>query len=271
MPANSNKIIQPSQQKTISTSSSTSSTSSSSSSTILPVKGHISGIANMEIKKEKNVDYNIQNRNELSNFANRRESLFYHSVDNQRINQRQHNLFIEYQQKLLKEQQKKFLEQQQKLCENRDYQVLFNENDNKSESLLNGEMFRSNRLQSKYIQKKNKINEQVMHSIPFNVTNQVQPICDLFNYENNIESVKVNSNFKRLELNQLSTKSQPPCKSESYKFPNELINRSKQEKDLIDNKNIKICQNIQQNIFYKIKGSEINENNKLLIQQPAQV
>jgi hypothetical protein len=254
-------------QPKITTSSSTSSTSSSSSSSSGTFHPNRESSLNIENKIDENCNSSEFNKKELTNFSNRRESLFYHSVDNQRINQRQQNLFIEYQHKLLKEQQKKFIEQQKKLGFNREINHII-QNENKKELLNNTGL--------KPIEQGRIVDNQatcIMHSTPFNVTNNVQPISDLFDTEKNYETEKF-ANFKRHDINQLSTKSQPACQSD-------LVLKNIRDERL-NKKNFKNFRNQSYSLFNnkiisnnKFKTKEdlfhINDTNMLIVQKPAQV
>lgn len=119
-------------------------------------------------------------------FANR-DSLFYHSTDNHRMtySQRQQQFIIE-QQRILRQQQKKFIQQQEKLKEMEETNCFLYQ----PKEAKNYEDYR------------HKKSGFIHHSIPFNGSNQVRPVAELFN--------EVVNQFDRMHVNQMSTKSQPP-------------------------------------------------------------
>ena len=124
-------------------------------------------------------------------FANR-ESLFYHSTDNHRMtySQRQQQFILE-QQKILRQQQKKFMEQQEKLKEAEEQnRIIYQPREIKN-----------------YEELKSRNGPFIQHSMPFNGSNQVHPVAELFN--------EVVNQFDRMNVNQMSTKSQPPM-SDNY-------------------------------------------------------
>ncbi|RMZ98648.1 partitioning defective 3 -like protein [Brachionus plicatilis] len=133
-------------------------------------------------------------------FANR-DSLFYHSTDNHRMtySQRQQH-FITEQQRMLRQQQKKFMEQQEKLKEIEETNCFLH----KPKEIRNYEDFRP------------KKSGFIHHSIPFNGSNQVRPVAELFN--------EVANQFDRMNVNQMSTKSQPPI---SANYQRDLITSNK--------------------------------------------
>lgn len=133
-------------------------------------------------------------------FANR-DSLFYHSTDNHRMtySQRQQQ-FISEQQRILRQQQKKFMEQQEKL---------------KGIEETNCFMYKQKDIRN-YEDLREKKSGFIHHSIPFNGSNQVRPVAELFN--------EVVNQFDRMNVNQMSTKSQPPI---SANYQRELITSNK--------------------------------------------
>ncbi|CAF0777257.1 unnamed protein product [Brachionus calyciflorus] len=125
-------------------------------------------------------------------FANR-ESLFYHSTDNHRLtySQRQQNFILE-QQRILRQQQKKFLEQQEKLKEIEEQNhIVYQQREIKN-----------------YEDLKSRKNNYIQHSVPFNGSNQIHPVGELFS--------EVVHQFDRMNINQMSTKSQPAPMSDNY-------------------------------------------------------
>ncbi len=202
--------------------------SSSSSSVLMQLSNEVSDKPNAT---------QTTNGNMRSYFgANRRECLFYHSTDNNRMNYGHRQQKFAYEQQLLKEQQKKFIERQQEIENHnnmdeedegevrvsaqtdRDHasRILSKNSCIYSYSLINRPSSSmsnatTGRIEDLYSNKDLKHGKQasntkpvVMHSVPFNSTNQVQPVAELFK-----EDILSSSRFDRSNLNQLSTKSHP--------------------------------------------------------------
>lgn len=153
-------------------------------------------------------------------FANR-ESLFYHSTDNHRMTytQRQQQFILE-QQKQLREQQKKFLEQQQKLCDLQEDEhqsrVLAKNSPRKVEDLYSNKNVKPKTAQLNWGSNSATKVAFIKHSTPFNVTNQVRSISDIFQEDLSKQKSEQKFQFDRLDINQLSTKSQPPIPTQAY-------------------------------------------------------
>ena len=172
--------------------------------------------------------------------SNRRECLFYHSTDNSRLGytHRQQQQFVyQHQQQILKEQQKKFIERQQEIDNNNNVnedeepqrqrerepssRVLSKNSCIYSYDLINRPSSAMNnpscnvissglsRVDELYRHRGVKAKEQksplIMHSAPFNITNQIQCVSELFKEDAN-NGISL---FDRNNVNQLSTKSQP--------------------------------------------------------------